>query len=72
MKKLFTLFMLAAFSFAVVSCDNKSEKEKAEDQIEEAAEETEEAVEDAAEETEDAMEDAAEEVEEGTEEVIEE
>lgn len=68
MKKLFTLFLLGAFTLAVVACDNKSEKEEAKDQIEESTEEVKDAVEDAGEE----IEEAAEEVGEGTEEVVEE
>jgi uncharacterized protein YoxC len=72
MKKLFTLFLLGAFTLAVVACDNKSEKEEAKDQIEESTEEMGDAVEDAVEEVDDATEEVTEEVEENVEEATEE
>ncbi len=61
MKKLFTMFMLAAFTFAVVACDNKSEKEEASEQIEESTEAIGEEIEEATEEIGDAIEKSAQE-----------
>lgn len=72
MKKLFTLFTIAAFTFAVVACETKSEKEEASDAIEEAAEETGDAIEESAEETKEEINEAADTVMNDTEEVIEE
>lgn len=72
MKKLFTMFMIAAFTFAVVACDNKSEKEEASESIEEATEDTGDAIEESAEETKEEINEAADTVMNDTEEVIEE
>lgn len=68
-KSILSITMAALLGLGVVSCrEQKSEAEKAGEEVEESMEEAGDAMEDAADETGDAVEDAAEEVEEETKE----
>jgi ElaB/YqjD/DUF883 family membrane-anchored ribosome-binding protein len=72
-KSILSITMAALLGLGVVSCrEQKSDAEKAADEVEESMEDAGDAVEDAADETGDAVEDAAEETEDAMEETKEE